>query len=329
VSCKTNKTNENEVEIQLPEAKILNLERKIVEAELYRPMQLLFYDQKLIVYDEMKTSLFKVFDSRDLKYKYSFGSIGQGPTDFLSQYLTSISTPNHFEILDLEKLRYFDITDSAAFQISTPKAMAHKSGLINDLQKLSDSIYIFSNRVYSGSSFEKEFILYNIDNRSDREFGDVKYFDENMKDQTLEVQIESLSKSITTNIKNNKFAVFYSLYPYFKIFSSNPATLSRLYHINTETQPDGDCLYFEGVYSTDKYIYTLWIANSEEKIFEDLANFKPNLLVFDWNGNLIQNYKFDVPIHSFAVNDSNDKLYAVSPDENDINAIYVSDLNLK
>jgi hypothetical protein len=153
------------------------------------------------------------------------------------------------------------------------------------------------------------------------------FFDETVKQQKPVQQYISLIKSVTVNPKKNKFAAFYFKHPYFKIFSSE--TLYGVYHIDEEIQREEECTYFAGAYSTDKFIYVMWIAMPEEKIAENLANFKPDLLIFDWDGNIVKNYKFDVPVISFAVNNSNDKLYAVSLKEDDINAVYVCDLNIK
>jgi hypothetical protein len=326
ISCKKSESI-NKVEIRLPEAQSLKLERKIVDVNLYRPFRMFIHQHKMIVYDKMKDSLFKVFDAQDLTYRYTFGSIGAGPDEFTFVSETTMNSSDYFEILDQHELCYYAVTDSAAFQVSSPKIVIHKSGPVNNLKKISDSIYIFSNNI-SDDTFEKEFILYNINDRTDREFGDLMFFEDEdgMKSQSIETQYFSLSKLITANSKNNKFAAFYFGYPYFKIFSSN--ILSGVYHVNDEIQHEENCVYFSGLYSTDKYIYTFWIAMPEEKIEADMENFKPNLLIFDWDGNIVKNYKCNIPIVRFAVNDSNDKLYAVSANEDDINAIYVCDLDI-
>jgi hypothetical protein len=324
ISCKKSE-NINKVEIQLPEAQSLKLERKIVNVNLYRPWGIFIHQHKMIVYDKMKDSLFKVFDAQDLTYRYTFGSIGAGPDEFTFVSGTAMNSSDYFEVLDQHELCYYAVNDSAAIQVSSPKTVVHKSGPVNNLTKISDSIYLFENNTYS-EKLEKEFILYNINDRTDREFGNVILFNEDMKNQPYEVQSQLLSKSITANTKSSKFAVFYNLYPYFKIFSSE--TLTGIYHVDEAIQHEENCVYFAGLCSTDKYIYTFWIAMSEEKIVENMENFKPNILVFDWGGNIVKNYKCNVPIVRFAVNDSNDKLYAVSANEDDINAIYVCNLDI-
>jgi hypothetical protein len=125
ISC--NFDNRNEVKIRLPEVQPLKLERKVVDVNLYRPTKVFLYNRKLIIYDNVNDSLFKVFDSRDLKYNYTFGSIGQGPNEFVFIHESTINSSDYFEILDKHELCYYDITDSTAFQVFLPKTVVHKT----------------------------------------------------------------------------------------------------------------------------------------------------------------------------------------------------------
>lgn len=325
ISCANDRTNKT-VEIRFPEAKIISAERKIVDAELYRPLGLFIYKDKLVVCDNMNSSLFKVFDSRDLTYKYSFGSTGPGPNEFASHTLMpkDMNPSTYFEILDRTVLRYYAITDTAAFQVSSFSPMVHESGLINGFTKLSDSIYIFPNGL-SAEKYEKEFIMFNINTKQFSEFEDVKFFDKSVELKSQEEQYFSLIKQIAAHPGNSKFAVFYSEKPYLKIFSSE--TLLGLYHIDSKVQP-GSFKFFAHPLATDKYIYVLWIDQSEEEMMADIASLRPMLLIFDWDGNFIKNYRLDKPIHAFAINESNNRLYGVSPLEEDINAIYTCDFDI-
>jgi hypothetical protein len=70
----------------------------------------------------------------------------------------------------------------------------------------------------------------------------------------------------------------------------------------------------------------MWIAKSKKEVMNDLKNYRPQLLVFDWNGNLHRNYTLDVPVITFAVKNDDSQLYAVSFNEEDINTLYVYNL---
>jgi hypothetical protein len=189
---------------------------------------------------------------------------------------------------------------------------------------LSDSIYLFDNGTQTGK-FEKELILYNVNNKTDREIGDLIFFEAGIKNKSIEEQSWSLVKSITANATHNKFALFYNMYPVFKIFSSG--VLTNIFHIDNIPHREEN-VYFSEAYSTDKFLYVLWVAQPAKEIMENQENFKPGLLIFDWNGKLVKNYKFDFPIVVFAVNNNDDTLYAISCLESDMNAIYVCNLNI-
>jgi hypothetical protein len=302
------------------------MERKIVNTELYRPTKMFIYRNKLIIYDDTNSSFFKVFDCNDLTYKYSFGSIGPGPDEFTFVDPETMNSSTYFEVLNQNKLCYYSITDTGAFRSASPATVIRQSETINNLKKLSDSIYI-SNNSLGADKFDKEFILYNINDRTNREFENVMFFDNSVNAQNKEEQYFSLSKFITVSSGNNsKFAVFYNKYPYFKIFSSE--MLLGLYHIDNQIQDADFYPYFSRPFSTNEYIYVMWIDKSDEEIMANISDFNTVILVFDWNGNFIKNYRLDKPIIAFAVNDHNDKLYAVSLLEDDINAIYTCDLNI-
>jgi hypothetical protein len=57
---------------------------------------------------------------------------------------------------------------------------------------------------------------------------------------------------------------------------------------------------------------------------KDINNFKPELLIWDWNGTLINRYKLDKPVTRYAISEKHQKLYGtflMKADE-----IYVFDL---
>jgi hypothetical protein len=93
---------------------------------------------------------------------------------------------------------------------------------------------------------------------------------------------------------------------------------------NFEYSPER--IYFTEPYVTEKYIYVMWINRQKQDVEADFENFKPELMIFDWNGNPVKRYALNQPIITFAVVEDLKKLYGVSFFENDINTIYEYDL---
>ncbi|MDR1373254.1 MAG: TolB-like 6-bladed beta-propeller domain-containing protein [Dysgonamonadaceae bacterium] len=318
-SCKKNIIKE--VELELIDGEMLISTPYKIDVDLFRPAKLFIHKNKLIVYDEVREDIFKVFDIDKISYLYSFGDKGSGPGEFISTDKESINSSEYFEILDRRRLYYYNIMDTVALRIDSTLFVTNRSAPINSLKKMSDSVYLFTDDGYSGK-MNTEFMLRNTLQNTTESFGKAILFDKNLKNLPAPEQAWALMKSIAVN--QNRTAAFYYYYPYFKIFTNNNDF--SLYRIRDVELKSGKCIYFTEPYATDKYIYVMWIAKSKTEVMTDLKNYNPKLLVFDWDGNMRHNYSLDIPIISFAVKEDDSKLYAVSFNEDDINTLYVYNL---
>ena len=81
---------------------------------------------------------------------------------------------------------------------------------------------------------------------------------------------------------------------------------------------------FTHVKSTNKYIYALYSGKSyrDKDVFSDFGN---NLIIIDWEGNLLAKHLLDREIAGFVVTPDNKRLIAVTEDINE-NSIYEYDL---
>jgi hypothetical protein len=322
ISCKND--NSKSTNLQLIEKTKLISDAHQINVDLYRPSKIFIHNDKLIVYDDVRDDIFKVFDLNRLSYLYSFGNTGLAPGEFVFTDKESIIPSDYFEILDRSKLYYYHIMDTAACPIDSVLFVTNNSEPVNSFKKLSDSIYLFTNNGNSGK-FDTELILYNTKQNTKENFGKVILFEKSLQSQNTANQASALIKSVITNQREQKIATFYYHYPYFKIYSDN--FNYTLYHIQDTEQQTSDCIYFTEPHATERYIYVMWIAKSKKKIMHDLRNYRPQLLVFDWNGNLRHNYLLDIPVITFAVKNDDSQLYAVSFDEKDINTLFVYNLS--
>ncbi|GHV65791.1 hypothetical protein FACS1894199_07460 [Bacteroidia bacterium] len=325
VSCNSDKFSQVELGLPVP---LKYSQRKNISVEMLMPTKIWLYNDKIIVYDQVREDFFKVFDRKNLEYKFSFGTYGQGPNEFISTDPESINPSTYFEVLDLAfgrvKLYYYTVTDTGAFPMDQTLLVKHNYPM-QSFKKISDSLYLLDNNT-SSEKFENEFILYDAPKQNIKEeFGDVIFFDETLKEKHADEQFSALLKSTTVNRFNDKFATFYYKYPYFKIFSADKSY--NTYHIKNVEQNKPDMMYFASSYSTEKFIYVLWLEKPKNEIFGDIENFRPQLLVFDWEGNLVRNYLMDIPAITFAVQEDDSKLYATTIAESDMNTLYVYDLH--
>lgn len=322
LSCKR-KTENKEVEITMINGVKLTSKKNMTGIDLFRPCRLFVFKDKIVVFDDTRNGVFKVFDSNSLTYKYSFGQYGQGPNEFVFIDKEAINTSRYFEILDRNKLLYYQIGDSSALPIDSVSYITNSKSTINNFKKISDSIYVFTNNGDLGS-WLSEFTLFNVVSKNKSEFGKPVLFDNELKNRNIQEQSMALIKSIAVNRNKKRIAAFYYRFPYFRIMENNSE--NRLFHINAANLDDKDCIYFTEPYATNKYIYVMWISKSKKGVMAGISNYRPSILVFDWDGNLRNRFLLDIPAITFAISEDDSRLYAVSFDENDLNAIYTYDL---
>jgi hypothetical protein len=209
-SCK--KELNKAIELEITESKLLVADAHKISVDLFRPSKLVMHKNKLIVYDDVRKDIFKVFDTDKMLYLYSFGENGSGPNEFVFTDKETINSSDYFEILDRSKLYYFHITDTMAFRMDSILFVTNNSAPTNNFKKISDSIYLFTNDGSSGK-MDTEFTLYNTQQNSKEDFGKVVLFDKKLQDLSAIDLASVLIKSVVTNQK--RIAAFYYHFPYF------------------------------------------------------------------------------------------------------------------
>lgn len=62
----------------------------------------------------------------------------------------------------------------------------------------------------------------------------------------------------------------------------------------------------------------MWILMGNQQVEADFGTFRPEVFVFDWDGNFVNRLKLDRSIITFAVSEQHKELYAVSFLDEDI-----------
>ena len=288
--------------------------------DMYRPAKLYVIGNKLIVFDDVKEELFKVFKIPTLDYCYSFGKKGGGPDEFHLLDKETINVGDDLEILYRNKLHHYYVTDSSFLKIKSDDK-SHDLVLtsvnpINNFKRLKQSLYICNNDFNKN---DEEFCLLDLKTKKETKFGRIDKKKNEVSIQDLDAY---LSKSICTNESLQRFAAFYYHRPVFKIYNSNMQMLKTVEIEQDKTQFDPKVIYFTEPYETEKYIYVMWICKSKQAVERDIDAFRPEILVFNWDGELLRRIIVNKPIISFAVSEAYKEFYAVSFSEADINRIY-------
>lgn len=322
ISCSPKTKKETIVEDNI--SNLITLYGKTIQipVKILQPRAMAISGQKLIILDDHKDSLFKIFNLQDLSYMYSWGRMGRGPNEFIKindQYFNAYK--NILEVLDYNSIKRLYVFDNH-IQIFNTINLPQVKSPINRLQKLSDSIYIADNSIEE----ESEHMLINIfKNEIIDKFG---IYPKNKISNPVD-RYQIYSKSVTSNPNGDKFAAFYLFFPKIKIYLKNRQQNEVVIKFEgikkySSDNEDQKVLHFVLPFSTAKYIYVFRINKTDAEVNQDISNYRPELLILDWNGDLLKRYKLNAPITRFTVSEKYKKLYGTSVlNENEI---YVYDL---
>lgn len=316
IVCSCSDKNNDVQKVRLPEFKEIYASSKHVDVELLVPGKIFIHDDKLIVFEQLPTDMFKVFSLYSLKYLYSFGNRGGGPEEFISISNNNIISVDgeYIEIYDMGKIKYLKLSDSTACKIKeTPIAISYLNSPVNRLKKLNDDNYYFDN-IFEESQ-QEEFTCLNIGSRTQTYFSNYPKWEKNIK--SPHDKYITYLKSTCYNSFNDKIAVFYFNFPVMKILDEKGKFIKEIYFENEECFPiyeygNDNIIYFSEPLATNDFIYVLWIGKTKSSVGDDMENFKPEILVFNWNGDVLDRYRLDKPIITFTVSESLGKIYCTS-----------------
>lgn len=308
--CCKSLSSPNVIFVSLPEIMNLEGETIILQNSLFNPLAMTILDDKLFVFDDVKEDLIKAYNLPEIEFAYSYGNVGRGPNEFVKiddNYFRAYS--NQIELLDfgvLKRLKIFDNRMETIETISLPRL----KNPINRIQKLNDSIYVADNAMDENH----EHILINIGkNEIIKEFGD--YPNDNLKVKENVEKYQIYAKFVVSNVKQKKFAVFYQSFPKFRIYNELGELQKSILikddnsiKYSTENR-DQNLIYFSFPYATENFIYVMRVNKTNDQIMEDLNNFKPEILVWNWDGDLVARYLLDKIISRFAVSEKYKTLY--------------------
>ncbi|MDR2911256.1 MAG: TolB-like 6-bladed beta-propeller domain-containing protein [Bacteroidales bacterium] len=328
LSCSDEKSVQT---VSLPDALELQSTTKNIDVDLLLPTKIFIKNNKIVVFEPLTKDMFKVFNFPSFRYLYSFGDKGGGPNEFVSISNDAIieNDTDFIEIFDVNKLKYVDFSDSSAhITAAMPISLLHLKNPINRFKKLNDSIYYFDNILEDDQ--KNEFTRLNIHSGVRSYFSPYPDWAKNINIPEQKYQL--YLKFSNSNFFYNQTAVFYYRFPVVK-FLDNAGNVIKEVHINVP-QPtiskhsNDDVFYFiEYPVLTDEFIYVLWVEKSKNDIMNNPENFRPEILAFDWDGNVAGRYKLDKSIITFTISEETGKIYCTPfPGEDVINYIYEYDL---
>lgn len=320
IPCCTFKKKQNltsDVIVDTLVAKVIKIEKNIL-----MPRRIFVINSKLVVFDETKDSIFKVFSLPNVEFLYSYGKYGHGPEEFNSIISNSMNClNNNFYFVDRQTLKTY-IIDNDEFHLVSRELLRIEKQPVNNLLMINDSCYILDIRPPDEISHEHQ--LVNIKNKKTiKKFG--KYPKENLGLKTNEQKYEAFIKGPALNHSNGKVAVIYGFLDLLKIYNSSFELLNEVTRDNkppkysAEKRSDSYIFRLEPL-ASDKYIYILYYGKTTNEILDSKSN--PTIEVWNWDGKIVALYHLDKPITSIALSEEYNKIYGISLTENEMNCIY-------
>jgi hypothetical protein len=331
-SC-SNRANHVQI-VSLPDAAELTSISKSIDVSLLIPAKIFIKGNKLLVFEPLSKDMFKVFEFPSFTYLYSFGDQGGGPNEFRSSAIGNDEIIDDtdtelVEVLDHTHLKFVDFSGASPNIQSVTPIPVSRFKPINRLKKMNDSIYYFLN--WFDGNEKNEFTRINLNTGERTYFSPYPDWVKNLT--STDEKYKTYSKSSIYSFIHKKIVVFYYQFPVMKFIDFDGEVIKEI-HVDTQKSnfnvPNkGNILYFvEGAFLTNDFIYVLWFGGkNKNEIMNEPNNFKPEILVFDWDGNVAGRYQLEKSITSFTISEKTGKIYGTPfPGEDEINVIYEFDL---
>ena len=331
-SCKDKSQIKN---VSLPDAVDLISTPIKIDVNLLVPSRIFIKENKLIVFERDDTDMFKVFDFPSFRHLYSFGNRGRGPNEFVHLVTGSdiINTDTEFvEVFEQIKLNYVKFTDTLAYIHSSVPIPRFRQP-INRFRKLNDSIYFYLN--WLDGDDENQFTRFNLNTGERTYFAPFPDWDKTVT--TPEKKFGTYNQIISYDFTHKKILVFYFYFPVFSIFDFDGNAVNEIHIKNAPRTPktnygeihlDNKIFFWSQTLSLENYIFTLWMGGESRGTIDDtFEDIKSEMLVFDWEGNIVGRYRFDRFISNFTVSEKTGKIYGLPyPGDEIIDVIYAYDL---
>ncbi|UCS92426.1 6-bladed beta-propeller [Echinicola marina] len=304
-------------------------QRISIDIDLFRPTYIVSLQNHLVVFDNVDNDIFKVFSISDMKYLFSWGKKGDGPSEFsLIDPKTFVKHNNNsFEVIDNLKIKRFRLSKDNVFELMYSKKLPFDDFPLNRIRKINQSTYFANGPM---DKFGKEHVIIDI------EEGEIKssfgnYFGEDISSYpNPSYRYINLGKETAVSENGEFFGTFYNYLPIFKIYNSEGKLINTIQYERKSYLEDVKSnnkkhlkMFPYHIQSSEKYIFMLSAYQTGKDFFFD-ENFNPVLSIWNWQGDLIDSFKLDQPITGFTVSHDRKSIYGVSITQ--INSLFKYDL---
>lgn len=316
VSCKEETANYTEV-TEFPNIKEVEISVLNTDSVILSPEKIFIFNDQIWVLQTKNNKLFDVFEISTGKHLYSTGSRGQGPNEFVSPIASTLVVEGDvFTLLDYNVLKTVSVDSVGNLEVISSKNTFDLVP-INGFVKLQEGVFCAFADCATGTEGDYEYRLIDVSTDNELKFSEYPEFLTNKKfegDQRCQI----FNKYPVSNPQIGKFASFYSFFKFFRIYNFDGEMEKQVFvKIPPFTSDDVDNwqkreIYYRPPFGTRDYIYSYCGSNE--------------IQVWDWDGNPVFQYILERPFYTFTVSEEHKKLFLVSKIEDDLDKIFVFDL---
>ena len=236
-------------------------------------------------------------------------------------FRTLTPTKQGFSVLDNGSIKEVELTDQ--LKVTSTKKMFDDNILMNGYYALGENKYFTFGEITDVNEFNF------FDKTTDSIAAIGTYPDWVLTDQAHSRFMTGI-KGCVVHPDKSRFATFYGRMKHARIHNSNGELLhditiqtapylEKLTSLNPKDLPN----FYGYAQATDKYIYVL-CANKLPG--DDGSELKQTLEVWDWQGNPIACYRLNKKVSSFAISETNKKIYGIDGETEHV--LYSHDLPL-
>lgn len=279
-------------------------------------------DSFLIVLDYKNEALFHLVNINKMQYKGIFGIKGEGPKDFIH--------PVGLTQYAVHSLCCYDLMNRKISEISIHNDSISSKTIMKCDTLTNFNIIPGNNNSYIGVGSYQDSMFKIINKEGQIIKGYFSYPSKDKDEAKIPENIRAMAYQgqIDINPSRNKFAYATSyakqLY-FFSIKENRIQTIKEIKESYPQYIPDtsqGTSAVFDRKAPfgftdiiTDKYIYALYSGKSFEKHRLKCSEGN-NLLIYNWEGDLVKEYEFDISVLCFCVNEKNNIIYAIANNPN-------------
>lgn len=277
---------------------------------IYKPYNMVKMDNMFVVHDGIDSNIFKFFSYPDVKFLFSWGKIGFGPDEISYVNNTGfLGRGNTFSFTDDYDFKTYEFVTPKKLKLVEKIELSNTFGPLNNLSLLKDSVFIAN--TYDPLQPEKEYTFLYPERKTGNTFGE---FPE------LGYEFESYPEKESWFLRRNvvhrdkqRIMVFYLCENLFRIYDFK-GKLKKEIMLNVEGPPGPEYYWrtFGKPYSNGKHIFVLYTNKIIEPDLDYLESLEKDLLVLNWDGEIIKRFDLDISISDFVVSEKDRKIYGIT-----------------